>query len=368
MRSNSKAARLKKILRFLNIVLVNVVVFLLAFLVLEYSARAFTLIKKGRSFFRPNTFISCWITTYDYPPPMVSSDGELYFRHRSTPTAYNKPENTMRIIAVGGSTTVNAGAFEAAGIDYSMALERRLKSGYQEVDFEVLNAGGDAFSTAHSLINIQFRLAEMSPDVILLMHNINDSTVNYFLDGATPDYSNKYLQSYFLNPNLQGTLSFTGFLTQSRFLSRFGLPQILANKLGDIRPENDFQYGLRLFRRNLVTIASVCRLHGIELVLLTQPSSMQEHQFVSMDAFLAYNNEIEEVATEHGVRFIDMFSKMGHDGEYFTDEVHYTPLGVERFADIVVSEMGPMVCGSQGDRCCGNGDDAMFERSALDDD
>ena len=224
-----------------------------------------------------------------------------------------------------------------------MELERRLTRQFPGMSIEVLNAGADAYSTAHSLVNIQFRLVELNPDVILLMENINDSSVNYFGRGATPDYSNKYLQSYFLNPNLQGTRSFTGFLTQSRFLTKFGLPQMLANKPRAIHPENDFRYGLHLFSRNLSTIAAVCNLSNIELVLMSQPSSLKPDPSVSEEAFLAYNDEMENVATKEGIQFIDMYSLMGHGERFFVDKVHYSVEGVERFAEIVCSQLVLMV-------------------------
>ena len=65
-------ARLKCILRALNVVLVNVAIFLVLFLATEFATRAYSFAIRGRSFFRQDTFISCWITSYDYPPPIVS--------------------------------------------------------------------------------------------------------------------------------------------------------------------------------------------------------------------------------------------------------------------------------------------------------
>jgi hypothetical protein len=244
---------------------------------------------------------------------------------------------------VGGSTTKNEDAFLLNGIDYATALERKLREDIPGLEFEVLNAGSDAYSTAHSLVNIEFRLVEFSPDFILLMHNINDSTVNYFLNGATWDYSNKYLQSYFLNPSLQGTRSVTGFLTQSRFLARFGLPQMLANKGGDINPGNDIAEGMRLFERNILAINAICKMNGIELVLMSQATSGEPHQFVSQEVFSAYNRLIEVIAAENEIEYIDLASEMGHDKELFLDQVHYTPEGIGRLAGIVGTEMGPMI-------------------------
>lgn len=244
---------------------------------------------------------------------------------------------------MGGSTTICLAPYRATGIDYPLALERRLDGRFGGVRIEVLNAGADAYSTAQSLINIQFRLVEMSPDIILLMENINDSSVNYFGSGATPDYSNKYLQSYFLNPRLQATMSVAGFLTQSRLLAKFGLPQILANKRGDIHPENDFAYGLHLFSRNLVNIADVCKRAGIRLVLLSQPSSERVDPFVSESAFIAYNKAIAKTASEQRVEFIDMYSLMGHDNQYFLDKVHYNTAGVELFAKTLAPQLTPII-------------------------
>lgn len=325
---------------------VNILVFCLLFLGLELAHRSYASIVNGRSFFRQNTFITPWITTYDYPPPFIRRDGKPYFRHRNIPTSVEKPPGTFRIIAVGGSTTANEGSFELAGTDYSLALEKKLSEVFKGTAMEVLNSGGNGYSTAQSLINIEFRLIEYRPDMILLMHNINDCSVNFFDGGATSDYANKYLKSYFLSPSLQGTLSVSGFLTQSRFLAWLKLPQILADKSGDLNPETDYKPGIRFFRRNIVSIDGICRENNIRLILLSQPYSMEPHPFVSKAAFLAYDQVIAEIAEEKGIDFIDMFSEFGHENKYFVDELHYSPAGIQRFSDILFVRLKPMIEGA----------------------
>jgi lysophospholipase L1-like esterase len=325
---------------------VNIVLFCLVFLALELAHRSFAYIAHGRSFFRQKTFITPWISTYDYPPPFTGRDGKPYFRHRTIPTSVEKAAGTFRIIAVGGSTTANEESFRLTGIDYSLALEKKLSEALSGTKIEVLNAGGNAYSTAQSLINIELRLVEYNPDIILLMHNINDCSVNFFNGGATSDYANKYLKSYFLSPSLQGTLSASGFLTQSRFLVWIGLPQIFAEKSGDLNPEADYRPGIRFFRRNIVSIAGICRENGIRLILLSQPYSMEPHRFVSQAAFLAYDQVIAEIAKEQEIDFFDMFSEFGHEKGYFVDEFHYSPEGIERFSDIVFEKLKPMIEGA----------------------
>lgn len=216
-----------------------------------------------------------------------------------------------------------------------------------EVSFEVLNAGGTAFSTAHALVNIELKLVEYNPDIILLMHNINDASVNSFLKGATSDYSNKYLQPYFLNPQLQGSLSFTGFLMQfillTKLLTKLGLQHLLEYERPEVNVNNDYKYGIHLFKRNLAAIASICKLHDIDLVLLSQPHSMEPHPYTTIEEFLAYNEAISEVATEKSVYFIDLFSQMGHEKKWYSDEIHYSPEGIDRFSKILYSELDRII-------------------------
>ena len=332
-----------RLLKVLRIIIINVIVLVALLLFLEAANRGYRVLADTGSFFRAEKFISPWITTYDYPPPMIGENGEAYFRHRDVPTTLDKPADVIRIISVGGSTTANERPFRANGIDYPGALQASLRDDFRDVPVEVLNAGGDAYSTAQSLINIEFRLVEFRPDIILLMHNINDSSVNSFRQGATSDYSNKYIQSYFLNPSLQGSLSFVGLLTQSRLLSRLGLPEYIADKRGDIDSSRDYKYGLHLFKRNLASIARICKLHNIDLVLLSQPYTLEPHRHIRKEAFLEYDRAIADVAREEGVYFIDMFSEFGQDKKYFVDNFHYSAEGIDRFASILAGGLAGII-------------------------
>lgn len=337
---------LRRLVKVLWMIILNGLILVFLFLFLELATRSWHVIANDGSFFRKNYFISPWITTFDFPFPITKADGKTYFRHRNIPTTIEKPGDTIRIIAVGGSTTANKRPYRLNKIDYSKALEEKLEDGFKQLSFEVLNAGSDAYSTAQSLINIEFRLVEYSPDIILLMHTINDASVNAFNGGATSDYSNKYMQPYYLSSSLQGSLSFVGFIAQSQLLSRIGLPELLADKKGDVTVSNEYGYGLYLFKRNLAAISSICKLHNIDLVLLSQPARMGSSKYtkyIPKDMFLEYSKAVSDVAIEQGVYFIDMFSKFGHEERYFVDHIHYTPEGVERFSSILYSELRSIV-------------------------
>lgn len=329
-----RRGQLASFLRVLRLLAGNIAVFLLLFLLAEFGYRTLCYFQ-GQGFFRPDSFTSPWFTGYDPPAPREEK-GLSYFVHRAEPVDHRKKEGVYRIIAVGGSTTVDRQAWETGGIDFPGALDSLLNAGLSDRAtrrYEVLNAGVDAYSTAQSLINISLRLVEFGPDLIVLMHNINDSSVNGFGSRATSDYGNKYLLPYYLNPQLQATLSLEGLLYQSRLICRLGVPQRMADRNRVIRPENPSVDGLRYFRRNLRSIEATCAAHGVDLLLLTQPHQDQEHRYIRLEVVREYNQAIREEA--RGRLFLDMEREFGKEPALFFDMVHYTPEGSRRFARLL---------------------------------
>lgn len=317
-------------------IFINILILFGIFFVLEIGARFYALFFiEGKSFFRESTFISPWITSNDFPPPKVDENGNYYFRHKKNPTPKQKAQNTFRIITVGGSTTANERVFYSDKTDYANELEKLLNQNSINKNYEVLNAGADAYSTAQSLINIQFRLLEFEPNLIILMHNVNDRSVNYFGKGAEGDYSNKYLEEVFLNPELQVGYSFYGFLFQSRLLAKLGLPELLASK-GSINYKNETENGERIFKRNLTNIAQICKQNNVKLMLLSQPNSLSKFYFEDEKAqIFLYDQIIKEVAEKNEVYFVDMFSEMGQEQNLFVDPVHYSLKGIHKFSTIL---------------------------------
>lgn len=326
---------MKRFFKILRLIAVNFIVFIFLCLLLEIGFRTMCYFK-GQGFFRRSNFVSPWITTYDIPPPIEIDTTHGFFRHRLYPVSKKKVPGTYRIIAVGGSTTANERAWAAGHVDYTSLTEELLNAEKNNpIHYEVLNAGADAYSTAHSLVNIAFRLIEYEPDMIILMHNINDSSVIGFGNGPTPDYSNKYLLPIYLNPELQSGLSFEGFLYQSRLLCYLGVPQMRVEKSRVIKFDNPPEAGLAFFRRNLRSIASVCNGHGIRLLLLTQPHQNQEHKYVKLHVIKQYNQAILQEADQMGVPCLDMNLEFGNNAEFFCDMFHYSPDGTKRFARIL---------------------------------
>lgn len=333
----------KILVSILKVIFINILILLGILFMLEISARTYIHFSNPeKHFFRENSFTSPWITSYDDPPPRYNDRGEAYFNYRDSPTKKNK-DNKLRIITVGGSTTLNQNARRISGLDYALLLEQELNGKNKGKTFEVLNAGADAYSSAHSLINIQFRLIEFNPDIIILMHNINDRTANYFGAGATDDYGNKYLHPFFINPQLQTSLSLSGFLYQSRLLTWLQVPEMFA-EARKINYTNPVEDGLAYFTRNLRSIAAICKQNGIQLLLLTQPNRMLDFAYPDEPVHIRqYNAAIKSVSEQDNVAYLDMYTLMGHEPELFIDPVHYSPEGIKKFSRLLAPQIEQMV-------------------------
>ncbi|RJP28987.1 MAG: hypothetical protein C4533_04115 [Candidatus Omnitrophota bacterium] len=300
------------------------------FVICEVSVR-FLLFSQGKGFFRERRFVSPWFTVYD-PPLPLEKDGIGYFR-RGKPAARTPAPGVIRIICLGGSTTANV----STKIDYPQLLENKLNSNTKGIKFEVLNAAADAFSSAHSLVNFELRLIYYHPAYIIVYHNINDLSANYFGKKITSDYANKYMNNLFLAPECK--IGFYRVLFKSKLISYIlaSISYSLFDKQMQSKAEDvDIVYGKDIFRNNLMNIVAVARQNGIIPILASQAACFGKNNFsyINKNDFIEYNAVIKDVASKTGCIYVDSFSALNENPEYFIDLVHYSESGVEKLADV----------------------------------
>ena len=83
-----------------------------------------------------------------------------------------KPRSEYRIVCIGGSTT-----YTSQVKDYHWSYPYLLQNNLAEMGYEnvtVINAGVPGWSTWESLINFQFRVLDLEPDMIIVYHAVND--------------------------------------------------------------------------------------------------------------------------------------------------------------------------------------------------
>jgi len=263
-----------------------------------------------------------------------------------------KPRDEYRIIALGGSTTEDV--WTEDGRHWPWWLERELDSGHRRV--RVLNSGMSAYTSAHTLVRLQFDALDHSPDLVLVMHNINDLVVNYYAAVSSQPVDGHYRAPY-------ADKQFTGHMDESDIVvsrlvnavrGRMQRRQLADGVPTDYRIDN----GLRYFRRNLRSIHAVGAAHQTPVVFITMPLCASEAVYRRVelqgrqrfsaplpkdfarfnDDFARYNQAIMDTAAEVGAPVIDMNRLFGGDDQWFSDFVHYNAEGSRRFGQLLGAE------------------------------
>ena len=313
---------------------------LLCFLVLELAARTVSY-RAGKGFWsRPNAFISPFFVTYDHPPPIFEvQDGEqvgLFRDGRRIPV--RKAPGELRVVCLGGSTTVNAR--NAERLTYSGLTQKAVQEQMPEHKVRVLNGAADAFSTAQSLTNLTLRLLDFEPDVVTIYHAVNDISAQHFGEWLQPDYANKYLDDAFLSYEHRSGIGGAIFrFSRGMQMVKWRLTvlrQMLEHSSRGSGVGNP-QQGLAIFERNLRSMAAVARAHGAVPIFITQAHRDGDDGEQGRQGL--FNQRIRDLGQELDVTVVDVAAVVGGRTELFLDRFHFTSDGVRA----VAAELSPVV-------------------------
>lgn len=289
----------------------------------------------------------------------VVETGPLGFRSDSI--SVEKPGGTLRIACVGGSVVYDTRVGTAQS--WPMQLRAKLRERFPGRAIEVVNAGVPARTSADSLVNVALRLLPLDPDVVIVLHGVNDQKPNRY-PGFKPDYSHWYMEppSPYLRP-LHSLLDRSLLASHVRYRLRFIVnPRLRENWRGEhlTRYDEVTRPGLETYRRNLESIIGMCRIRGIEVVIATAGHSLDEnadwtagsgtrnplvyyHETLTLEgirhAFREYNRVNREVAAEHGCPLVDLERLVPEGRQYFQDDVHFTPWGSETAASLFIEHV-----------------------------
>ena len=233
-----------------------------------------------------------------------------------------KPEGVVRIICIGGSTTVAGRTNEDT---YPALLETRLRERFPGLPIEVLNFGISSVTTEYW----HTRLGEVlgyEPDVIVQYQGINDISWRHLPRYAESHrtrgaaYRSLLLQRLFpfpaeeLEPYLEDT--FESMAAMSRAARERGVAYLAGSFAGpDPAGERDE------FRRHLD--------YNAEYWMRKFPM----HSYATWAAIVArYNRLFVEFAERHHVPYVLVHEQLD-DPALFIDVCHFTPEGIGLLAD-----------------------------------
>jgi lysophospholipase L1-like esterase len=253
----------------------------------------------------------------------------------------------FKIVCLGGSTTEYK---NSAGIGWPDIVEKELRVELNRQDIKIYNQGRQWYTTLHSLINYQANVRPMKPDIIIIMHTINDLLQNadfsYF---SQREFRLDY--GHFNGPvyRIIRQESMIDFASDIFHMMWY-------HKNREIIYQDKFK-GEVSFEQNLNTIIDLAKLDGTKVVLLTQPSlykispdpKILPHLYMlnneaigkdkqwayetALNGFQRYKEIIIRTAKKRSAYFIDMDAVIPKTLDYFYDDVHYTDTAYELFAN-----------------------------------
>jgi lysophospholipase L1-like esterase len=264
-----------------------------------------------------------------------------------------KQPGELRILSLGESTTFGVNVSDAE--TYSARLEQLLQAARPNGRVTVINAGVSAYSSFQSVTFLEQRGFTFQPDVVLFYHEVND-----YLPTSLRDASNNEIGVVQTDRELYESRAGRGHralmqwsavyrwlsysLAQARIrkfdrpdagnplldigLPGYALPPLLAPVTKDGRtdvPRNEKALGRRVTdeerRANLERLLSLCKQHGVPLVIL-HPSYRDSSRHTCV---------LTQFAADSGVLLFDAFDSL-HPPDVppraiFTDAWHPGPDG-----------------------------------------
>ena len=127
------------------------------------------------------SFLEQIIIPYKNSDDFINSHG-----FRGPEISKDKPENTLRIIIVGGSTTYGIGSDDTNTIP--ALLQKKLEKNNQTQLFEVINAGFSGAISPDEVKLIKEKLVDFSPDIVIVYDGFNDIK-RYYGESINPEIS-----------------------------------------------------------------------------------------------------------------------------------------------------------------------------------
>lgn len=286
-----------------------------------------------------------------------------------------KPEGEFRIICIGGSTTYTSDV-EDYKLSYPFLLEENLKNrGFENVN--VINAGMLSYTTYESLINLQLRLLDLKPDLLIIYHAVNDVHARLVWPPEAYKADNSgYRQSIYEQNLTHGSSIWTYFNLGRIIQGKWrGHDELLERKRREGSAPTARFYELRYqrimktypdgifkeasvsqilkenkpthFKRNINYMISLAESEGVGVMLSTFafcPDTIKQsiYTFPALNkAIHEHNAVLKEIAAERKVPLFDFGENFPQNREYYSDDIHVVEKGSrlksKLFSEFIIS-------------------------------
>jgi hypothetical protein len=286
---------------------------------------------------------------------------------------YEKPDLTL--VFLGGSTVACIYVDEDQRFPYLAGQLLEQKTGK---NITSINSGVGGNNSLHSIDVLLNKIIPIKPDVVVMMHNINDLVaLIYDRTYWSKNPTRKPIVNFYFYKNLTGlkalsTLARDMYIPNLHAATRILSRKIFGKKVKESEDEFAYIRGKKLtvdkaaildeFKMNLQTFSEICRARRITPVLMTQfnryktnpdpkvmaamrgfesDSGIPVNEFI--DLYAKFNEAIREVGKQNGVQVIDLANLIPQDSQYIYDVVHLNTKGSQLAAQIISNQLQPLV-------------------------
>ena len=272
-----------------------------------------------------------------------TSHNSLGFRNDEF--SLEKPEGVYRIVALGGSSTYDV-SIQDNHETFTAQLEKILREEYGYTNVQVINAGVPGYNSWEILVNLEFRVLDLDPDLVIIYENTNDVHARLVEPSAYRGDDSGRRQAWqaprvalwehsallrILSriTNRSRQVSVDDFVSSPTYLSWPFESRLYEDNLdpAEILKENPPVY----FRRNLENMIAVAEAHSVEILFSTWAYSPYLHDYASegyyQQGFKENNEVVKEVATTGKIPLFDFAAVMPQDAQYWADGRHVNESG-----------------------------------------
>ena len=292
-------------------------------------------------------------------PEILVVKNSLGFRGPEKPAAFR---DYLSIITVGGSTTECN--YLSEGETWSDQLYGRMQHDFDHAWLN--NAGLSGHSTFGHLIMMEDYVARIRPDMVLFLIGANDVGRD---DLNSADRSNSLDHSSSLGTFLSKHSELVNTVVNLLRVRRAKTRRLTDNNIDLIASKVHYleipdslaraeigknELLLPAFSERVGRLVGICKRHGIEPVLITQPSlvgkgtdSLTGADLERIDLHTGYNGKLwwqilemyndvtRQVAKKENVMLIDLGRELPKNSLYFYDMLHFTARGAGKVSEIV---------------------------------
>ncbi len=286
---------------------------------------------------------------------------------------YARPD--FEVIFLGASTTACIYADEESRFPALVGTLLEERTGKKVT---AINAGVGGNNSLHSLDILLNKIIPLKPDVVVMLHNINDLVaLIYDKTYWSKNPTRQPIIDYKLYKDLTGlkavsTLARDTYIPNLHVAFRILSKKIFGKKPQD--PEDEFAHvrGRKIvfdtaqilaeFKMNLQTFINICAARRITPVLMTQfnrykadpdpkireamagfekDSKIPARQF--KEIYDHFNQAVVEVGQQNGVLVIDLARLIPQESAYMYDVVHLKTAGSQMAARLISDKLQPLV-------------------------